>query len=61
LELHNLYALSYIIRLMNSVRMRFSEHAARNGNNISAYSVLVLKPEGKRPLGKHTQSWEIIL
>jgi hypothetical protein len=32
--------------------MRWVEHVARKKFMINAYKVMVLKPEGKRPLGK---------
>jgi hypothetical protein len=38
--------------MMNSRRMRRRRHVACMGKNMSAYRVLVGKPEGKRPLGK---------
>jgi hypothetical protein len=32
--------------------MRWAGHAARMGETRNAYSLLVVKPEGKRPLGR---------
>jgi hypothetical protein len=29
-----------------------------NGEKKNAYSILVGKPEGKRPLGRHRRRWE---
>jgi hypothetical protein len=51
-ELHNLYSSPNIIRMIKSRRMRWAWHVARMGENRNAYSILVGKPEGKRPLGR---------
>jgi hypothetical protein len=42
-ELRNLYAITYIIRVITSRRMRWEGHA---------YKILVGNSEGKRPLGR---------
>jgi hypothetical protein len=49
-ELHNLYALPSIIRMIKSRRMRWAGHIAQLGARRSAYRILVGKPEGKRSL-----------
>jgi hypothetical protein len=49
-ELHNLYTLPSVIRMIKSRRMRLTGHVTRLEENRKAYSVLVGKPEGKRPL-----------
>ena len=38
--------------------MRLAGHVPRVGESRGAYSVLVGKPEGKRPLGKPRCIWE---
>ena len=38
--------------------MRWVGHVARMGEWRGVYSVLVGKPEGKRPLGRPRRSWE---
>jgi len=38
--------------------MRLAGHIACMGERRDAYTVLVRKPEGKRPLGRHTCRWE---
>jgi hypothetical protein len=48
-ELHDLYSLPSIIRIMKS-RIRWAGHIARIGEKRNAYRLLVGKPEGKRPL-----------
>jgi hypothetical protein len=51
-ELHSLYSSPSIIRMIESRRMRWAGHVARMGRRWNAYSILVGKPEGKRPLGR---------
>jgi hypothetical protein len=57
-ELHNLYCLPSIIRIIKSRRMRWAGHVARMGVKRNAYRILVGKPEGKRPLGRPRRRWE---
>jgi hypothetical protein len=47
-ELHNLYSLMSIIRMIKSRRVRWAGHVARMGAKRNAYRILVGKPEGKR-------------
>jgi hypothetical protein len=49
-KLHNLYSSPNIIRMMKSRRIQLAGHVARMGQKMHACSVLVRKPEGKRPL-----------
>jgi hypothetical protein len=48
-ELHGLYSSPDIIRIIKPRRMRWG-HTARTGETISAYKILVRKPEEKRQL-----------
>jgi hypothetical protein len=57
-ELHNLYSSSDIIRQIKSRRMRWAGHVARMGEGRNLYTVLVGKPEGRRPLGRPRRRWE---
>jgi hypothetical protein len=57
-ELHNLYCLSSIIRIIKSRRMRWAWNVARMGEKRTAYRILVGKLEGKRPLGRPKCRWE---
>jgi hypothetical protein len=57
-ELHNLYSSPDIIRQIKSRRMRWAEHVARMGEGRNVYSVLVGKPEGKRPVERPRRRWE---
>jgi hypothetical protein len=41
-----------------SLRMRWAGHVARMGEDRGVHSVLVGKPEGKRPLGRPRHRWE---
>jgi hypothetical protein len=56
-ELHNLYSSPSIIRIIKSKRMRWAGHVARMGEKRNVYSLLVGKPEGKRPLGRPRRRW----
>jgi hypothetical protein len=51
-ELHKLYSSPSIIRIIKSRRMRWVGHVARMGEKRNAYRILVVKPEGKVPLGR---------
>jgi hypothetical protein len=57
-ELHNLYAPSNIIRVINSRRMRGAGLVARMGEIRHAYKIFVGKPEGERPLIRPRSRWE---
>ena len=52
-ELNDLYSSPNIVRVMKSRGMRWAGHVARLGERRGVYRVLVGKPEGKRPLGRH--------
>jgi hypothetical protein len=56
-ELHNLYSLPNIIRMIKSRTMRWAGHVARIGETRNAYRILVGKPEEKRPLGRPRRGW----
>jgi hypothetical protein len=51
-ELHGLYCSPNIVRLNISMRMRWVGHMAHMGDGRGVYSVLVRRPERKRPLGR---------
>jgi hypothetical protein len=51
-ELHNLYSLPSIIRMIKSRRMRWAVHVIRMWAKRNTYRILVGKPEGKRPVGR---------
>jgi len=56
-ELNDLYSSPNIVQVIKSRRMRWAGHVARMGEERGAYSVLVGKPEGKRPLGRPRCRW----
>jgi hypothetical protein len=56
-ELHNLYSLQSIIRIMNSRKMRWVGHVVGMGENRNVCKLLVGKPEGKRLLGRPRHRW----
>jgi hypothetical protein len=57
-ELHSLYSSPNIIRVIKSRRMRWAGHVAHMGEGRGVYSILVGRPEGKRPLGRPRHRWE---
>jgi hypothetical protein len=48
-ELHNWHASPDIVMVINTKRMRWTGHVARMGEIRNVYTMLVGKPEGKRP------------
>jgi hypothetical protein len=56
-ELHDLYSLPSIIRIMKVRRMRLAGHVARMRPNRNVYRLLLGKPEGRRPLGGPRHRW----
>jgi hypothetical protein len=57
-ELNDLYSLPNIVRVVKSRRMRWAGHVVRMGEGRGVHRVLVGKPEGTRPLGRHRRRWE---
>jgi hypothetical protein len=57
-ELHSLYSSLNIVRVIKARRLRWAGHVARMGEGRSVYSVLIGKPEGKRPVGRPRRGWE---
>jgi hypothetical protein len=57
-KLHNLYSSPDVIRHIKSRRMRWAGRVARMGEGRNVYSVLVGKPEGKKPLGRPKHIWQ---
>jgi hypothetical protein len=57
-ELNDLHSAQNIIRVIKSRRMRWAGHLARVGEKRGAYRILVGRPEGRRPLGRHRRRWE---
>jgi hypothetical protein len=57
-ELHGLYSSPSIVRVIKARRMIWTEHVARMGEVRGAHNILVLRPEGWRPLGRPRCRWE---
>jgi hypothetical protein len=57
-ELNDLYSSPKIIRMIKSRRMRWARHVEHIEKRRGAYSFLVGKPEGKRPLVRPKHRWE---
>ena len=56
-ELNDLYSSPNTARVIKSRRMKWVGHVVRMGEESGVYSVLVGKPEGKRPLGRPRRRW----
>ena len=56
-ELNDLYSSPNIVRVVKSRRMRWAGHVARMVEERGVYRVLVVKPEGRRPLGRPRRRW----
>jgi len=56
-ELNDLYSSPNIVRVIKSRRMRWAGYVAHMGEERGVYSVLVGKPEGRRPLGRPRRRW----
>jgi hypothetical protein len=56
-ELHDLYSLPSIIRIIMSKRMRWAGHMAQLGEKGNVCWFLVRKPKGKKPLGRPRCRW----
>ena len=56
--LHGLFSSPNIIRVIKSNGAGRAGYVARMWEKISAYKILVAKPEGKRLLGRPRRRWE---
>jgi hypothetical protein len=56
-KLRDLYSSPNIIRMIMLRRMRWVGNVAWMWEKRNAYRLLVGKPEGKRPLGRHRRRW----
>jgi hypothetical protein len=57
-ELHGLYSSLSIIRVIKARRIRWAGLVVRMGELRVAHSILVGRPEGRRPLGRPRRRWE---
>jgi hypothetical protein len=56
-ELNDLYS-SNIVRVVKSRRLKWAGDVARMVEDRGVHRVLVVKPEGRRPLGRPRRRWE---
>jgi hypothetical protein len=59
-EHHDFYVSLNIIRLVKSRRMRWAGRVARMGDVRNAYNILIVKPDCKRPFGRHSLKKNIL-
>jgi hypothetical protein len=57
-ELHNLYSLPNIVRVIKSMRMKWAGHVARMEEGRGVCRFLVGRPVGRRPLGRPRHRWK---
>jgi hypothetical protein len=57
-KLHGLYSSPSVVRVIKARKMRWVGHVARIGDVRGACSILVGRPEGRRPLGRSRCRWE---
>ena len=57
-ELHSLYRLPNIVRVIKSRILRWAGHVARLEDGRSAFEILTGKPISKRPLERLRRRWE---
>jgi hypothetical protein len=57
-ELHGLYSTPNVVRVIKARRLRWAGHVARMGKGRGVYRVLVVKREGKIPLGRPRCRWK---
>ena len=60
-ELSALYSSPNITRVSKSRRLRWAGHVALMGERVSVHRILVVKPEGKKLLGRPRHQWEDIV
>jgi hypothetical protein len=56
-DLHNMYCSPNIIKMIKPREMKLAVHVARIGRRGMRGRILLGKPEGKRPLGRHRFVW----
>ena len=57
-ELHTLYRLPNIVRMIKSRRLRCAGHVTRIEEARSVFKILKYKPTGIRPFGRPMRRWE---
>jgi len=56
-ELNDLYSSHNVVRVIKSRRMSWAGHMTRMGEDTVVYRVLLVKLEGRRPLGRPRHGW----
>ena len=56
-ELNDLYSSPIIVRVIKSRRMRWVGHVAHMGDERGVNGLLLVKPKGRRPLGRPRHRW----
>jgi hypothetical protein len=56
--LHGLYSSPSFVRVIKARRLRWAGHVAHMEEVRGAYTILVGRPEGRRPLGRPRRRWE---
>jgi hypothetical protein len=59
-ELRNFYASPNIIKVIQPRKIRSAGHAACKIKKRNVHKILLVNPEGKRPLGRTRRRWEDI-
>jgi hypothetical protein len=57
-ELHSMYSSPNVIRMIKSRRMRWAGHVTHMKEKRNAYSDFLIKPDGKRAMGRSRCRWE---
>jgi hypothetical protein len=52
------YASPNIIKMLKRRTIELAGHIARTGYIIKTYNILVVEPQGRRPLGRSRRRWE---
>ena len=58
MEIHSLYRLPIIVRVIKFRRLRWVDHVARMEEGRSAFKILTGTPAGKISLGRPRRRWE---
>ena len=54
----NFILFTYIIRVIKSISLRWTDHVGRMEGGRRAFKILTGTPAGKRPLGRPMYRWE---
>ena len=57
-KFHSLYRSPNIVRVIESIRLRWAGHVARMEEGGNTFTILTGKPTGNSPLGRPRRRWE---